>query len=62
MKSDAEDGSPIAGAEFELRIKKSLKVVTNLVTDEEGVATSVDIPIATYKDGKMKKESEYILV
>ena len=33
-----------------------------LVTDEEGIATSGDIPIATYKDGKMKKEIEYILV
>ena len=61
-KTDAEDGSPFAGAEFELRIKKSGKVVATLVTDEEGVATSGDIPIATYKDGKMKKEIEYILV
>lgn len=61
-KTDAEDGSPLAGAEFELRIKKSGKVVATLVTDEEGVATSGDIPIATYKDGKMKKEIEYILV
>lgn len=61
-KTDAEDGSPLAGAEFELRIKKSGKVVATLVTDEEGVATSGDIPIASYKDGKMKKEIEYILV
>ena len=61
-KTDAEDGSPLAGAEFELRIKKSGKVVATLVTDEEGVATSGDIPIATHKDGKMKKEIEYILV
>lgn len=61
-KTDAEDSSPLAGAEFELRIKKSGKVVATLVTDEEGVATSGDIPIATYKDGKMKKEIEYILV
>ena len=61
-KTDAEDGSPLAGAEFELRIKKSGKVVAILVTDEEGVATSGDIPIASYKDGKMKKEIEYILV
>ena len=61
-KTDAEDGSPLAGAEFELRIKKSGKVVATLVTDEEGIATSGDIPIATYKDGKMKKEIEYILV
>ena len=61
-KTDAEDGSPFAGAEFELRIKKSGKAVATLVTDEDGVATSGDIPIATYKDGKMKKEIEYILV
>ena len=61
-KTDAEDGSPLSGAEFELRIKKSGKVVATLVTDEEGVATSGDIPIASYKDGKMKKEIEYILV
>ncbi|MFR2213436.1 MAG: SpaA isopeptide-forming pilin-related protein [Ruminococcus sp.] len=56
-KTDAEDGSPLAGAEFELRIKKSGKAVATLVTDEDGVATSGDIPIATYKDGKMKKKS-----
>ena len=61
-KTDAEDGSPLAGAEFELRIKKSGKAVATLVTDEDDVATSGDIPIATYKDGKMKKEIEYILV
>ena len=36
--------------------------MATLVTDEEGVATSGDIPIASYKDGKMKKEIEYILV
>ena len=56
-KTDAEDGSPLAGAEFELRIKKSGKVVATLVTDEEGVATSGDIPIASYKDGKMEKRN-----
>ena len=36
--------------------------MATLVTDEEGVATSGDIPIATYKDGKIEKEIEYILV
>ena len=36
-KTDAEDGSPLAGAEFELRIKKSGKVVATLVTDEEAL-------------------------
>ena len=38
-------------------IKKSGKAVATLVQDEDGVATSGDIPIATYKDGKMKKKS-----
>ena len=56
-KTGAEDGSPLAGAEFELRIKKSGKVVATLVTDEEGIATSGDIPIASYKDGKMQKRN-----
>ena len=51
---------PERSLSFESR--KSGKVVATLVTDEEGVATSGDIPIATYKDGKMKKEIEYILV
>ena len=61
-KTDAGSGEALAGAEFELRIKESGKVAATLVTDEEGTARSEELPIATYKDGKMEKAIEYVLV
>ena len=42
--------------------RKAEKVVEKLVTDKTGTATSGKLPIATYKNGKVEKTVEYILV
>ena len=61
-KTDSTSKAALSGAEFELREKESGKVVEKLVTDKTGTATSSKIPIATYKNGKVEKTVEYILV
>ena len=61
-KTDSTSKAALSGAEFELREKESGKVVEKLVTDKIGTATSGKIPIATYKNGKVEKTVEYILV
>ena len=61
-KTDSTSKAALSGAEFELREKESGKVVKKLVTDKTGTATSGKIPIATYKNGKVEKTVEYILV
>ena len=61
-KTDFTSKAALPGAEFELREKESGKVVEKLVTDKTGTATSGKIPIATYKNGKIEKTVEYILV
>ena len=61
-KTDSTSKAAIPGAEFELREKENGKVVEKLVTDKTGTATSGKIPIATYKNGKVEKTVEYILV
>lgn len=61
-KTDSTSKAALSGAEFELREKESGKVVEKLVTDKTGTATSDKIPIATYKNGKVEKTVEYILV
>lgn len=61
-KTDSTSKAALLGAEFELREKESGKVVEKLVTDKTGTATSGKIPIATYKNGKVEKTVEYILV
>ena len=61
-KTDSTSKAALSGAEFELREKESGKVVEKLVTDKTGTATSGKIPIATYKNGKVEKTMEYILV
>ena len=61
-KTDSTSKAALPGAEFELREKESGKVVEKLVTDKTGAATSGKIPIATYKNGKVEKTVEYILV
>lgn len=61
-KTDSTSKAALPGAEFELREKESGKVVEKLVTDKTGTATSGKIPIATYKNGKVEKTVEYILV
>lgn len=61
-KTDSTSKAALSGAEFELREKESGKVVEKPVTDKTGTATSGKIPIATYKNGKVEKTVEYILV
>ena len=61
-KTDSTSKAALSGAEFELREKESGKVVEKLVTDKTGTATSGKLPIATYKNGKIEKTVEYILV
>ena len=61
-KTDSTSKAVLSGAEFELREKESGKVVEKLVTDKTGTATSGKLPIATYKNGKVEKTVEYILV
>lgn len=61
-KTDSTSKAALPGAEFELREKESGKVVEKLITDKTGTATSGKIPIATYKNGKVEKTVEYILV
>ena len=61
-KTDSTSKAALPGAEFELREKESGEVVEKLVTDKTGTATSGKIPIATYKNGKVEKTVEYILV
>ena len=61
-KTDSTSKAALPGAEFELREKENGKVVEKLVTDKTGTATSGKIPIATYKNGKVEKTVEYILV
>ncbi len=61
-KTDSTSKAALSGAEFELREKESGKAVEKLVTDKTGTATSGKLPIATYKNGKVEKTVEYILV
>lgn len=61
-KTDSTSKAALSGSEFELREKESGKVVEKLVTDKTGTATSGKLPIATYKNGKVEKTVEYILV
>ena len=61
-KTDSTSKAALSGVEFELREKESGKVVEKLVTDKTGTATSGKLPIATYKNGKVEKTVEYILV
>lgn len=61
-KTDSEEGTPLAGVEFEIRNKVTKEVVGTLVTDENGEARSEKLPIAVYEEGKMKEPIVYVLV
>lgn len=61
-KTDSEDGTPLAGVEFEIRNKVTKEVVGTLITDENGEARSEKLPIAAYEDGKMTEPIVYVLV
>lgn len=60
-KTDAEDQTPLANVEFELKNKETEEVVGKLTTDKDGVATSELLPIATYEDGKAVGPITYVL-
>lgn len=60
-KTDAEDQTPLANVEFELKNKETEEVVGKLTTDKDGVATSELLPIATYEDGKVVGPITYVL-
>lgn len=60
-KTDKEDGSALAGVEFELKKKDSDEVIGKLVTDKDGKAVSELLPIATYEEGKATGPITYIL-
>lgn len=60
-KTDAEDQTPLANVEFELKNKETEEVVGKLNTDKDGVATSELLPIATYEDGKAVGPITYVL-
>lgn len=61
QKTDAEDQTPLANVEFELKNKETEEVVGKLTTDKDGVATSELLPIATYEDGKAVGPITYVL-
>ena len=60
-KTDAEDQTPLANVEFELKNKETEEVVGKLTTDKDGVATSELLPIATYEEGKAVAPITYVL-
>ena len=60
-KTDAEDETPLANVEFELKNKETEEVVGKLTTDKDGVATSELLPIATYEEGKAVAPITYVL-
>ena len=60
-KTDAADGSALAGVGFTLTNKETGEVVAELTTEEDGTVTSDLLPIATYEDGKVAGDLTYIL-
>lgn len=60
-KTDAEDETPLANVEFELKNKETEEVVGKLTTDKDGIATSELLPIATYEEGKAVAPITYVL-
>lgn len=60
-KTDAADGSALAGVGFTLTNQETGEVVAELTTGEDGTVTSDLLPIATYEDGKVAGDITYIL-
>ena len=60
-KTDAADGSALAGVGFTLTNKETGEVVAELTTGEDGTVTSDLLPIATYEEGKVAGDITYIL-
>lgn len=60
-KTDADTGKGIAGVEFEIRDKDG-NVIETLVTDKNGHAESMELPIAVFKDGNYVEDIKYYVV
>lgn len=60
-KTDADNGKPLAGTEFEIRDKDG-NVIETLVTDEEGKAVSSKLDIGIFKDGECTEKITYYVV
>ena len=60
-KTDAADGSALAGVGFTLTNKETGEVVAELTTGGDGTVTSDLLPIATYEEGKVAGDITYIL-
>lgn len=60
-KTDAENGAPLEGVEFEIRNKATKEVVGKLVTGKDGTAKSGELPTALYENGKYVEPIVYVL-
>lgn len=60
-KTDADTVKGIAGVEFEIRDKDG-NVIETLVTDKNGYAESMELPIAVFKDGNYVEDIKYYVV
>ena len=61
-KMDSDTKKPIAGVEFEIRVKDG-KVIEKLITDKNGHAESKELPICIYNnDGSFKEDIHYYVV
>lgn len=60
-KTDAEDGSALAGVGFTLTNQETGEVVAELTTGEDGTVVSDLLPIAAYEDGKVIGDITYVL-
>lgn len=60
-KTDGETEEPLEGVEFTLYEKESEEAVATLVTDKDGNAESIQLPIGIYGDGVLKEITTYVL-
>ena len=60
-KTDGETEEPLEGVEFTLYEKESKEAVATLVTDKDGNAESIQLPIGIYGDGMLKEITTYVL-
>ncbi|MBM6801850.1 hypothetical protein H6B07_04045 [Mediterraneibacter glycyrrhizinilyticus] len=60
-KTDAADGSALAGVGFTLTNQETGEVVAELTTGEDGTVASDLLPIAAYEDGKVIGDITYVL-
>ena len=60
-KTDAADGSALAGVGFTLKNQETGEVVAELTTGADGTVTSDLLPIAAYEDGRAVGDITYVL-